>query len=279
MKHFSTLLLIIAVMLSTSLMAAEPQETAPKEKEDAAKTDDAGKPADVSKIFYILGRQIGTSLKKLDTDLQNAEMGSIDMDAFIKGLKSCFSEEEPLISDKDSQKIRQEFFQKLREKQTALRDKQAKDNLKKAEEFMAENKDKEGIVTTESGLQYQVIKEGEGNKPNPTDKVTVHYRGTLLDGTEFDSSHKRGKPATFPVNGVIKGWQEALVLMTPGSKYKLFIPPEIGYGERGSGQRIPPNSVLIFDIELLKVEKAAPKPPASSRTSKRPPVRSRISPK
>ena len=125
-----------------------------------------------------------------------------------------------------------------------------------------ENAGKEGIVTTESGLQYQIITEGKGEKPKETDRVSVNYTGTLIDGTEFDSSFKRGKPATFSVNRVVKGWTEALQLMPVGSKWQVFIPPELGYGERGAGAKIGPNSVLIFEMELLKIvsEDDKPKP-------------------
>jgi FKBP-type peptidyl-prolyl cis-trans isomerase FklB len=119
--------------------------------------------------------------------------------------------------------------------------------------FLAANKSKAGVVTTDSGLQYKILTQGEGSTPKQNDKVTVHYSGTLLDGTEFDSSYKRGKPATFQVNGVIRGWTEALQLMSVGSKYRLFIPADLAYGQRGAGQKIGPNTMLIFDVELLSI--------------------------
>ena len=131
----------------------------------------------------------------------------------------------------------------------------AEKNKKAGEEFLAANKVKEGIVTTESGLQYRVINEGSGPKPTETDNVTVHYKGTLIDGEEFDSSYKRNQPATFPVNGVIKGWTEALQLMSKGSKWELFIPSEIAYGPNGAGGAIGPNEVLIFEVELIDINK------------------------
>ena len=119
--------------------------------------------------------------------------------------------------------------------------------------FMEENKNKEGVQTTTSGLQYKVLTEGDGAKPSATDRVTVHYRGTLLDGTEFDSSYKRGQPATFALNGVIKGWTEGLQLMKMGSKYEFVIPPELAYGKRGTGAQIGPDATLIFEVELLDI--------------------------
>ena len=132
---------------------------------------------------------------------------------------------------------------------------QIKDNLTIGREFLAENAKNDSVVQTESGLQYMVLKEGTGAKPGPTDNVTVHYTGRLLDGTVFDSSVERGEPATFPLNRVIAGWTEGLQLMSEGAKYRLFIPSELAYGEKGSGDKILPNSTLIFDVELIKVEK------------------------
>ena len=127
-------------------------------------------------------------------------------------------------------------------------------NKKEGEDFLAANKSKEGVVTLPSGLQYKVLKEGTGPKPSPTDSVVCNYRGTLINGTEFDSSYKRGQPATFPVNGVIKGWTEALQLMPVGSKWQLFIPPDLAYGQRGAGADIGPNATLIFEVELLSIQ-------------------------
>ena len=127
-------------------------------------------------------------------------------------------------------------------------------NRKEGEAFLAENKKKKGVITTESGLQYMVLEKGDGPKPKATDTVSVNYRGTLIDGTEFDSSYKRGKPVTFPVKGVIAGWTEALLLMNVGSKYKLFVPPNLGYGGRGAGRLIGPEATLIFEVELLGIE-------------------------
>ena len=142
-------------------------------------------------------------------------------------------------------------------------------NKKEGETFLAENKKKEGVKTLPSGLQYKVITEGTGKMPKETDTVTTHYRGTLIDGTEFDSSHKRGQPATFAVKGVIKGWTEALQLMKEGSKWQLFIPSELAYGERGAGQTIGPYATLIFDIELISIQENADKTGPKEQTDKK----------
>jgi len=150
-------------------------------------------------------------------------------------------------------KAAREQQQAERAQQQAKHAQQAPKNLKEGEAFLVENAKKEGVVTLESGLQYQVITPGTGNAPKATDKVTTHYRGTLIDGTEFDSSYKRGQPATFPVKGVIAGWTEALQLMKVGAKWQLFIPANLAYGKRGAGGKIGPNATLIFDIELISI--------------------------
>ena len=199
------------------------------------------------KLSYMLGQQIGNNIKESPTE--------IDIDIFVSGIRDSLKGNKSLLSEEETNQVRQEFSRQVQEtrnqKMAALSGK----NLKDGEAFLAENKKKEGIVTTDSGLQYKVLKQGDGPKPQSTDKVTVHYRGTLLDGTEFDSSYKRGQPASFQVGGVIRGWTEALQLMNVGSKYQLFIPAGLAYGQRGAGQRIGPNSMLIFDVELLNIEK------------------------
>jgi FKBP-type peptidyl-prolyl cis-trans isomerase FklB len=152
------------------------------------------------------------------------------------------------------QQVMQDFQKKMMAKQMAAREEGLGKNKAEGEKFLADNKKKEGIKTTASGLQYKVITAGTGKTPKATDTVKTHYRGTLINGTEFDSSYKRGEPAEFPVNGVIKGWTEALQLMKEGAKWQLFIPSELAYGERGAGRDIGPNSTLIFDIELISVK-------------------------
>jgi FKBP-type peptidyl-prolyl cis-trans isomerase FklB len=145
------------------------------------------------------------------------------------------------------------FQKEMMAKQEEQMKKAGEKNKKEGEAFLAENKKKEGVITLPSGLQYKVIKAGQGKKPQASDKVTVHYRGTLINGTEFDSSIRRGQPATFPVSGIIPGWSEALQLMQEGAQWQLFIPPNLAYGERGAGNVIGPNSTLIFEVELISV--------------------------
>ena len=151
------------------------------------------------------------------------------------------------ISEEEANVILQEYFQNLANKALEA-------NSEAGKAFLAENAKREEVTTTASGLQYEVLLEGEGDSPKATDEVTVHYHGTLIDGSVFDSSVERGQPATFPVNGVIPGWIEALQLMKPGAKYKLFIPSDLAYGERGAGQMIGPNSTLIFEVELISIK-------------------------
>lgn len=202
---------------------------------------------DTEKFSYAIGMDIGRSLKRLDTE--------IDVQALRQGAQDVLSDKETLLTQEQVVEVMTSFSQKIQKEQEEKQKAAAGTNLDAAKKFMAENGKKEGVKTTQSGLQYQVITEGKGDKPKASDRVSVHYKGTLLDGTVFDSSIERGEPATFPLNAVIPGWTEGLQLMTPGSKYKLFIPPELGYGERGAGQKIGPNSALVFEVELLKVEK------------------------
>lgn len=196
-------------------------------------------------LSYALGMDVGKSLKRFGAEL--------DFQMVMDAAETTLKDEEPALSPERASEVKRAFFQERRKKQAEERQAAAEQNLAEGEAFLAENKTKEGVMSTDSGLQYQSIEEGTGPKPEETDRVTVHYKGTLLDGTEFDSSHTRGKPATFPVKGVIAGWTEALQLMPVGSVYKLFIPPELAYGERGRGRIIPPNSTLIFEVELLEI--------------------------
>ena len=156
------------------------------------------------------------------------------------------NQKEPKISGADAQKVIQNYFQKQQAKVS-------ESVIEEGKKFLTENSKKVGVVTLESGLQYEIIKSGEGAKPTINDQVTTHYHGTLLDGTVFDSSVERGQPATFPVSGVIKGWTEALQLMTVGSKWKLFVPYDLAYGERGAGPKIGPYTTLIFEVELISI--------------------------
>lgn len=198
-----------------------------------------------AKVSYSIGLDIGSTFKKQKMD--------VDLDVLLAGLRDGMGDGKPLMTEEEVRETMTAYSASMREKQAEQQKEEATKNLAKAEKFLAENKSKEGVKTTASGLQYKVEKEGSGEAPKEDNLVVVHYRGTLIDGKEFDSSYKRNEAATFPVNRVIKGWTEALQLMKPGSKYKLFIPPNLAYGERGAGQDIGPNEALIFDVELIEV--------------------------
>ena len=205
---------------------------------DASASTPPPKP-DKKKVSYSFGMQYGTFLKRNSVD--------IDLEEFSKAVNDVLAGK-PAMNEKDSQEVMNAFRTEMMAKQTAKNKESGDKNEKEGVAFLEANAKKEGVKATPSGLQYKVTKEGTGAKPGPTDTVVTHYRGTLIDGTEFDSSIGRGEPATFPVNGVIAGWTEALQLMTVGSKYQLFIPSKLAYKERGSGQKIGPNSTLIFDL-------------------------------
>jgi len=201
----------------------------------------------MDKVSYVMGHNIVNNFKDQKIDIQ--------MDAFIQGIKDGLKEDVNIFSIKEVQEIMTEYQNQMRDKMEIDRKDVSKINLNESKAFLAENKEKEGIVTLESGLQYRVLKEGTGPFPKATDKVKTHYVGTLIDGTEFDSSVKRGEPITFSVTGVIPGWTEALQLMKVGSKWNLFIPPELAYGENGAGNLIGSNAALIFEVELISIEK------------------------
>src|SRR5213593_2364275 len=217
------------------------------------------------KVSYSIGMNIGFNLSRQKVD--------INPDILAAGIKDSIAGKPQLTQDQVKDVMAQ-FEKDMEQKQKATGEKNKTDGAK----FLEENKKKEGVKTTASGLEYKVEKEGSGPQPKPTDMVTVNYRGTLIDGTEFDSSYKRGQPATFPVNGVIKGWTEALQLMKVGSKYQLWIPSSLAYGERSVSPEIGPNATLIFEVELLdakppptpgapgspKVAPKAPPPPSAS---------------
>lgn len=198
------------------------------------------------KAGYTIGSQIGKQLAETD--------GMINNDALIMGIQDVLAKKKAQLSDEEMQRTMQEFGAKMKAKAMAKVQKIAEKNKSEGEAFLAKNKTKEGVVTLPSGLQYKIIKAGTGKTPKATDTVETNYKGTLIDGTEFDSSYKRGQSASFPVNGVIKGWTEALQLMKEGGKWELYVPADLAYGERGAGQAITPNSTLIFEIELLKVK-------------------------
>jgi len=202
------------------------------------------------KASYSIGYDIGSTFKK-----QNIELNT---DALVAGMKEALAGKDGTMTKEEREKTLETFQKEMMEKQVAASKEAAAKNLAEGEKFLAENKKKEGVKTTASGLQYKVVKEGTGPTPKETDTVVTNYRGTTIDGNEFDSSYKRNEPATFPVNRVIKGWTEALQLMKVGSKYQLFIPASLAYGERGAGRDIGPNATLIFDVELLSIKPPEP---------------------
>jgi FKBP-type peptidyl-prolyl cis-trans isomerase FklB len=195
---------------------------------------------------YSIGVDMGNRLKSNALD--------IDSDSLAQGLKDALSGGKLLLTEQEMKETLAGLQKELMEKQAERTKQIAEKNKKEGEAFLAENRKKEGVKTLPSGLQYKVIKEGTGKTPKAEDTVVTNYRGTLTDGTEFDSSYKRGQPATFPVKGVIPGWTEALQLMKEGSKWELFIPSSLAYGERGAGNAIGPNATLIFEIELISVK-------------------------
>lgn len=208
--------------------------------------------SDEQKLSYAMGLDLGEYFKGLDE--------KFDLEVLQKGIVDGYSGNKPLLSPADAAAIQQAFAKRQQEKQIQKTVAMVQKNRKAAEEYLKANKTKEGVVTTKSGLQYKVIKKGQGAKPVPTDIVKVHYKGALIDGKEFDSSYKRNEPAVFQVNQVIAGWQEALPLMDVGSTAELYIPPDLAYGDRGAPPVIEPGSMLIFQVELLGIE-----PPAKGK--------------
>ena len=201
----------------------------------------------MDKLSYALGIGIGSQL---------AGMGAkeLNIDDFAQAIKDVISGSELKVDNAEAQTLVQNFFQEQEAKQQAAAAEAGKAAKDAGEAFLAENGKKEGVVTLPSGLQYQVLKEGNGKKPSATDQVVCHYEGTLIDGTIFDSSYKRNEPATFGLNQVIPGWTEGVQLMQEGAKYRFFIPYKLAYGERGAGAQIPPFAALVFDVELIEVK-------------------------
>ena len=200
----------------------------------------------MDKVSYALGLGIGQQL---------AQMGAseLNIDDFALAIKDVIAGNELKVQHRDAQRIVQEYFAKQEQKINAQRAEQGKVHKEAGEKYLAENAKKEGVVTLPSGLQYQVLKDGNGKKPTAKDTVMCHYEGTLIDGTVFDSSYQRGEPATFPLQQVIAGWTEGLQLMQEGAKYRFFIPYRLAYGEGGAGASIPPFAALVFDVELIQV--------------------------
>lgn len=195
---------------------------------------------------YALGMDIGNSVKQFEV--------SLDREALVDGLLDALSEREPRFSPEEGSELVMELLAKAQKENARRRVEQAETNIQEGEEFLAENKAKDGVVETASGLQYIVLEQGEGPSPVPDDRVTVHYEGKLLDGKVFDSSYERGEPSEFLLSAVISGWTEGVQLMKAGSKYRFFVPSDLAYGERGAGQDIGPNATLIFEVELISIE-------------------------
>ena len=227
----------IAVFLSVFLVAGSAYAGEQFELKD-----------DKDKESYSIGINIGNSLKKQSLDIR--------LDPLTQGLRDAFSDEEKLMTDQEVNQTLRRLQGEITAQRTAEKRAIAEKNKAASEAFLNENKEKEGVITLPSGLQYRVIKEGDkdAESPSVSDTVLVHYKGMLIDGTEFDSSYTRGEPATFRVNGVIPGMTEALQLMKTGAKWELFIPPDLGYGERGAGRLIGSNQTLVFELELISFE-------------------------
>lgn len=220
------------VLTSSQLFAAEP--TSKLETQEDRES-------------YSIGYQVGQSL--------NTDGVEVNLERVIEGLQDAVNRKDPRVKDEEIKKLIVDLKKRAREAQLKKVQEQIVKNAQESEKFLEENKKKEGVKVTESGLQYKVLKQGSGPAPGPEDFVKVSYRGTFIDGSEFDSSYSKGEPARVQTDGVIKGWTEALQMMKTGSKWQLFVPPELAYGRGGLGQRIPPNKVLVFDMELLAVEK------------------------
>jgi len=200
---------------------------------------------DMEKVSYILGQSIGTDFKRQAID--------INVETFVDSFRAAFAGEPSKMRMGEMQQVMEGFKNAVQSSHQAANSGKAEANLEKGKAFLAENRKKEGVIETASGLQYRVIADGAGKTPKATDLVETHYEGKTVDGAVFDSSVKRGKPASFRVNGVIQGWQEALQLMKEGAKYELFIPFDLAYGPNGAGSAIGPYETLIFEVELLKV--------------------------
>ena len=248
----------------TQTPAAATQQTTPSSKPPAAKTSPAPAakssvtPAttlitDRDKQSYALGMNIARGLKGQSVD--------VDPTILARAIKDVLTGATPLLTDNEAMEAMKKLQVELRQKQETERKELGEKNLKEGQEFLAANKTKDGVVTLPSGLQYKILSQGNGKKPTPNDTIVCQYRGTLIDGTEFDSSYKRGQAATFPVGRVIKGWTEALELMPVGSKWQLFVPPDLAYGDRGAGNLIGPNATLIFEVEVLSIEAPNSTPP------------------
>ncbi|MCJ0741322.1 FKBP-type peptidyl-prolyl cis-trans isomerase [Pedobacter montanisoli] len=254
-----TYILIFALALSAQVKAQNKPKAATVAKKPATTTKTVTKTTFTAKpVFtnlldsasYAFGNAMASNLKA-------GGLSSLNYELLVKGLKDAFDNNTPVLNEETAQLTINKLFESL----TSVREEKNKNQfaaqIKEGEDFLSKNKLKKGVITTASGLQYEVIKQGTGNKPKATDQVTVHYQGTLLNGFEFDSSYKRGEPISLELNRVIKGWTEGVQLMPEGSKYRFYIPYNLGYGTSGAGQNIPPYATLIFDVELIKIDTPA----------------------
>ena len=243
--------LAVAVLFVTSCKITQAQKPEPAVKKEITKAD---LKTEDDKVSYSIGFSMGSAFKKDELKM--------NLEVFQKGIEDGFTGGKQILNEQEIKQTMTALQQKMMAKKQAEqmkqreeRKKQGEANKEKGEKFLEENKAKQGIVTLESGLQYKILKKGTGASPKATDSVKCHYKGTTIDGKEFDSSYKRGQPATLALNRVIKGWTEGLQLMKEGGKWQFFIPSELAYGNRGAGQNIGPNEVLIFEVELLGIEK------------------------
>jgi FKBP-type peptidyl-prolyl cis-trans isomerase len=252
--------LAVVTMLAGSLLAQQTPAATTPPAAPAAKAATATKPktataaktatpltlkTEKEKFSYALGMNIGTGMKRQSV--------AVDPAILARGLKDSLAGGKTLMTEDEARATLKQMQDEMRQKQQAKAQEEGAANKKVGDAFLAANKSKEGVVTLPSGLQYKILKEGTGPKPASSDSVVCNYKGTLIDGKEFDSSYKRGQPATFPVTGVIKGWTEALQLMPVGSKWQLFVPSDLAYGERGAGADIGPGATLIFEVELMSI--------------------------
>src|SRR6185295_7063684 len=242
--------LLVGAAVTAGAQTGQPAQQPAAAQAQPAAPPAAGKPESLQdRASFILGRSLTTNDVKVNADL------------IIKGLRDALGSAPSMLTEAEMNETMQTFQQQIQQQQTEKRNAQAAKNKTEGEAFLAKNKERKEVKTTASGLQYEVLTEGTGPSPKPTDTVTVNYKGTLMDGTVFDSSYSRNQPATFVLNQVIPGWTEGVQLMKVGGKYKFYIPAALGYGERGAGGVIGPNAPLIFEVELLSIgQPEQPKP-------------------
>lgn len=262
MNRKLSLTLALGLAQASRILAQDSSAAAPATTEAAAAPAAPAGPVDPmfesrpAKVSYGIGLQFGGQLRQ-----QGIEVVS---EALLRGINDAMTEAKPALDPEVLNNALNEYLAEIQTKRAEEAKIQGEKNIEEGKKFLEENKAKPTVKSTASGLQYEVVTEGTGKQPKKEDTVTVNYRGTLVNGTEFDSSYKRGEPAKFPVDRVIPGWTEALQLMKEGSKYKLFIPSDLAYGDRGAPPKIAPNSVLVFEVELIKVEDAAANPPPAT---------------